>query len=393
MTVTTGLAFEFAKLPLELRSEVYGYVKPDDWWHEYAFDPRSGAVTKLATRKCSLPALFRGTKWVLLEAVDSLTKGTCSIHISSSKIGLGFPLEPLLKPGRSLDPMIIDEDTIRIPICKTIKITIALPQRMLNDFMQSRRSMADVVKWLNSYDTEKLPRLEVKLENGSGLEAVPNDFAMLVGPFVKLNKDVESFTISSDTGYSHDARVEQQCDWLEDLLNGDFDESTEKYLIFQQAVLDIRLTATDLTKRLAQLEVEHEYKVMYAERESFENWWQQPQSTRGSGPETVRVDKQPLNIDKCSILDIVMGTRALRYWCNAYEVPAPTWLRYLGNVFDRDSEELDEQKLSRMLKEVLLPGDARAYDHYATGLSKGFNPFQLVEPQHSAAAQTESFDD
>lgn len=345
MGATAKSSFEFAKLPLELRSEIYGYVKPDKWWHEYTIDPRSGTITKLSTRECSLPPLFQAAKWILLEAVDSLTKGTCAVHVSSSKIGLSFPLEPLLQPDRSPGPIIVDQDTIQIPFCKTIKITVRIPQKVLDDFMQTRRTVTDVVGWLNSCDRKTLPRVEVKLESGSGVKPVLNDFKMLMGPLVRLNKDLESVKIWSDTGYSYDAEVEQHCARLAHLLRGRFDKDTAKTLMFEQAMLDTRLTTADLSKRLTQLQYQHECAVLRAEQERRIGWRQEPHQSRGSSSEPVQVDLRPLPIDKRSLVDVTLGINALRDWCTTYEVNRPRWLRQLGNVFDSEIKEVETRGL------------------------------------------------
>lgn len=243
---------------------------------------------------------------------------------------------------------------------------------MFEDFLQTRRNMAEMVQWLNSCDQKGLPNLQVKLDfgpDGTGVKPLPNEFMMGIGPLKRLSKPYGSVAISRDTGgYSYDARIDEQCGGVKRILTGCSTEREKGMLEFQQAMLNIRLNAVYLIERIRQHQVEHKLRAREAKWEA--DW---------THKEPRQIERIPFQIDSCSVDDMSNGVNTLRDWFANTEIDAPMWLHSLSLVLN--SQQINEEETTILFDELLRPGNTTSYEHWAVGLSTAFNPFQLAESE------------
>lgn len=306
-----------------------------------------------------LPALFRVSKWIFNEAIDSVLGDTSEIRISDSEIITNFPLETLLTP-RSPDrvadgDMIIAEHRIQLPPCQTIEVTIQLPPRAREGLILTRRNVAKVVDWLNTCDRQVLLNIKARLDftlNGGGVNGVWNDFAILMGPLSKLRKRCTSAAVSRDTGYSYNARIEEQCARLEAVLNGERGPA-RKAIVYQQSILDIRLPVKELKLYYERNEwLEEESRVFHPFQKT------DPRGEEGS-----------------RLIATLEGIFRLNAWCRTHGEDPPPWLDALFSVVKRVYVIRAEAKA--IFDRVLSPGGVRQYDYWISGISTAFDPFKF----------------
>lgn len=226
-----------------------------------------------------------------------LTFATFEIQVCSDSIGVNFPLESLLTPRDLFVGGQIDELAIQLPPCKKVDLTIVLPVRTLGAFMATRRSVAKVVELLNLgyIGADSVPSLEVRLEF-SGVKFVWNDVAMLMGPLSRLSRI--PVTVSRDTIFSSNARVEQQCHFLESFQSAeDKDKIDKRTLEYQQTMIDVRLPLTQL-------------KQTFPDQQC-----QEVGVYRHLDPRT-----ESAIVDERSTADIGIGLVRLQEWCSTYKV-------------------------------------------------------------------------
>lgn len=343
-------SFRFTDLPAELRYKIYDYVKPGDWWHEYIILSACSLVNSSLKLK-GVPPLFAASKWILLEAIDSLTKGTCKIEIFCNKVRTNFLLERQLLDAGTPVASTVDESSIRLPLCRSLSISIIPPVRLPLRFMRTRRNVARVVKWVNSWKRGNLPSLDVKLDISDGFSPVYNDFIVLMGPLSLLRGFYTHANVSGGTGYKFDAQIEEHRARLEMCLNGD-SVGARRTIEYQQAMLDIRLPIAD-------------QPLLFNG---------QP---REQGPgEQISQHIRAGSADHVSLIDIQSGIERMQSWCNVHGGNHPPWLERLGSSIKNES--ITEREAKSLFDEVLSPGRAREYEFWMIGLSTGFDPFQLV---------------
>lgn len=238
-------------LPPELRFKIYAYIVPvgllQSYWLDSVTKPNKIARSR---RVNSIPSLLRVSRKILDEATDSLLKRHCKVSISQDRIVANSPLEAIVDAYRNPCQPITWEAKIQLSNCEKLSIVVEHPPspRRVENFLQTRRVVDNVVGWLNSNSDLTPSHIEVKLafdRQPDGFRGVWNDFAMLLGPLSKLDKPSAHAHVARPDARQLEVKIEQQCNGLEKILSNEFGEA-KRVFEYQQTILDIRLLVSQI---------------------------------------------------------------------------------------------------------------------------------------------------
>lgn len=335
---TNAALGDFSMLPAELRLEVFKGLLPDSFEQVYTVT-EAGMVfaPDLSSPEPPFLRLNNMLRYEMLQAMK--TDGVCKFRIDAETIKTNFLV--LDKNQRTQFKI----SSCHLPKCEKLEMSIAIPSpRLLEDFMKVRRSVQLLVQALNNVSDSTTRNLSIRLEHPADEGCSSrgyNDFAMLMGPLLKLEKMFRFAKICRTTVPVPAPKVERQCVLMEEAITGR--EPARKLVTFQQLMLDIKLPLCQLMdpRRLTPGVVSH-----------LAPGW------------------RTTDLERASMERLLDSCRELEDWHKAYGGEAPRWLTSI-------KKELVAGKTpSGPLRLLAFDGrKTKDLKYWAAGLMTQSNPF------------------